>query len=274
VPGEDVDVPEYPPAIVFGFGDFTCQLLSPDLRQSLCLRPANFPGLLPTDDTDISGLTLDTILDMIDRRADSIGSDSFMLIGFSISGTVALDYTVLRPGRVSALVLLCSPPLWTPALREYQTKHQSLHLPEDKKAVLAKNLDELKQRGSSIPKDSLFAEQCIAQAPLYWHSSPSAYRSYVADLKVNMDLIMAFESPLYMGHDLSGRFREIGVPVFLSLGRHDYACPPGCWSLSESLPPNLHRVEFESSGHYPMIEERERFDRELSGWLCDLKRMD
>jgi proline iminopeptidase len=264
----------FPPVIVCGFGDFTSTLLSPNLHDTLCLYPANFPGLLPNDDTDVDDLTLDDILDAIDRSADSTGSDSFILLGFSISGTVALDYAVLRPGRVSALVLLCSPPLWTPELREYQREHQSRNLPKDKRAVLAKNLDELRQRRPSIPRDSLFAEQCISQAPLYWHSPPTDHTRYLADLRINMDLIMAFESPFYLGHDLSDRFGEIEVPVFLGLGRHDYACPHGCWSLAKSFPADLHRVEFESSGHYPMIEERDRFDRELSEWLNLLKRMD
>ena len=266
--------PASPAVIVCGFGDFTCQLLSPNLHQALALHPANFPGLLPNDGTDVDELTLDAILDVIDLRADSIGSDSFILLGFSISGTVALDYATLRPGRVSALVLLCSPPMWTPELREYQRNHQNLNLPEEKKAVLAKNLDELGQRESSIPEDSLFAEQCIAQAPLYWHSPSADHQRHVRDLKINMDLIMAFESPLYLGHNLSSRFREIEGPVFLGLGRHDYACPPGCWSLAESHPPNMRRVEFESSGHYPMIEERELFDRELTQWLRGLNGLD
>ena len=267
-------IPKSPPVIVCGFGDFTCQLLSPKLHETLSLYPVNFPGLLPIDGTDIGGLTLVSILDVIDLRADSIGADSFILLGFSISGTVALDYAILRPGRVSALVLVCSPPMWTPELREYQQEHQSQHLPEEKKAVLVKNLDELRRREQSIPRDSLFAEQCIAQTPLYWHSPPTDLHRYFEGLRINMDLIMAFESPLYMGHDLSDRFSEIEVPVFLGLGRHDYACPSGCWSLAKSLPPKLYRVELESSGHYPMIEQQAQFDKELAQWLGDQKGMD
>ena len=255
------------PVIVYGFGDFTIRLLSPRLQTRLDLYSCNFPGLDPASQVDPNGITATDLLDAIDEVADAHSLDQFVLLGFSISGTVALDYTVLRPERVAAVALICSPPVWTRELRRLQQDHQEASLPNSKKQKLDELQRDFRGRLQNVSSDRVFAEQCLAQSPLYWHRDPENEQAVFDSLRVNMDLIMAFESPMYMGHDISDRFGQIPIPVLQVFGRHDYATPPACWSLARTLPPYAHRVLFEESGHYPMIEEREHFDDELLKWL-------
>ena len=255
------------PVIVYGFGDFTIRLFSPRLQTTLDLYSCNFPGLEPGAPVDPNGIAAADLLDAIDEVADAHSLEQFVLLGFSISGTVALDYAVLRPARVAAVALICSPPVWTRELRRLQRDHQEASLPNPKKRKLDELQRDLRSRLQDVPSDRVFAEQCMAQSPLYWHHDPECEEAVFDSLRVNMDLIMAFESPMYMGHDLSDRFNQILVPVLLVLGRHDYATPPACWSLARTLPPHAHRLLFEESGHYPMIEERAVFDDELLKWL-------
>jgi proline iminopeptidase len=59
--------------------------------------------------------------------------------------------------------------------------------------------------------------------------------------------------------DYSSRLGEIAVPTIIVCGRHDPQYPPGC---SEELAAGIKGAElvwFESSGHYPYIEEPQAF---------------
>ena len=63
--------------------------------------------------------------------------------------------------------------------------------------------------------------------------------------------------------DYCQRLKNIQVPTLVCVGRFDPQAPVGC---SEELKQNIQKsnlVIFEQSGHYPFIEERERFVREL-----------
>jgi proline iminopeptidase len=63
------------------------------------------------------------------------------------------------------------------------------------------------------------------------------------------------------------RLEEIEVPTLILAGRHDFFCPP-------SQADRMHRgirgsemVVFEQSGHYPFVEEAERFRNVVRRWL-------
>ena len=67
--------------------------------------------------------------------------------------------------------------------------------------------------------------------------------------------------------DPTPHFAEVPCPVFLAQGTHDFSAPHTLWKGLPDAFPNATYVEFERSGHYPMYEERERFDRELFAWM-------
>jgi pimeloyl-ACP methyl ester carboxylesterase len=59
--------------------------------------------------------------------------------------------------------------------------------------------------------------------------------------------------------DYSSRLPEVGAATLVLCGRHDPQFPPAC---SEELAHGIRRAEltfFERSGHYPFVEEAERF---------------
>ena len=64
---------------------------------------------------------------------------------------------------------------------------------------------------------------------------------------------------------------QIKTPVFLSQGQHDYVVPYTLWDdINEKVKnklPNLSYNQFERSGHFPMLEEQELFDKKLIEWI-------
>lgn len=68
-------------------------------------------------------------------------------------------------------------------------------------------------------------------------------------------------------YDVRDRLREIKVPVFVFVGRHDWICPV---VLSEELAkgiPDAKLVIFENSGHLPPLEEKTLFKKEVEAWM-------
>ena len=74
-----------------------------------------------------------------------------------------------------------------------------------------------------------------------------------------LDVIMAT-------YDL-GREPPVETPVFLAIGRDDFAVPFTIWDSEREKISDLTLNLFDESGHYPMLEEQELFDRLLLEWI-------
>jgi proline iminopeptidase len=61
--------------------------------------------------------------------------------------------------------------------------------------------------------------------------------------------------------------QSVDTPVFLAIGRDDYQVPYSLWDNERTKLPRLSYNLFEKSGHYPMLEEQELFDKKLLEWI-------
>lgn len=59
----------------------------------------------------------------------------------------------------------------------------------------------------------------------------------------------------------------ISIPVFLALGRYEHECPYKPWEERKGIFLNLSYYLFEKSGHFPMVEEQDLFDKKLIDWI-------
>jgi len=68
------------------------------------------------------------------------------------------------------------------------------------------------------------------------------------------------------------RLRTIDAPTLLLAGRHDWIMPPGpgVERMHEQMP-GSELVVFEESGHFPFIEEQERFVSVVGDWLAKVR---
>jgi proline iminopeptidase len=88
----------------------------------------------------------------------------------------------------------------------------------------------------------------------------------------SMDVEHQFYSVLLADYDPTPQFGRITPPVFLALGRYDYAIPYALWTAEKAKLPDVSFHFFENSGHWPMLEEQALFDRLLIEWLRQTKR--
>jgi pimeloyl-ACP methyl ester carboxylesterase len=62
---------------------------------------------------------------------------------------------------------------------------------------------------------------------------------------------------------------KVRSPALICVGRHDPQAPPACSQELAAGIPDSRLVVFENSGHYPFIEERERFLKTLAQFYAE-----
>jgi proline iminopeptidase len=69
-------------------------------------------------------------------------------------------------------------------------------------------------------------------------------------------------------YDPRPRLASNKVPIFSAVGRYDYITPAYLWDGIDKQVPMTTIVRFDRSGHFPMFEEQDRFDKALLAWLA------
>ena len=68
-------------------------------------------------------------------------------------------------------------------------------------------------------------------------------------------------------HSLRTRLHEITVPTLVIWGARDNVVAPRYASLLARTLPNARLLVFEQSGHHPMIQEPDRFNRAVAQFV-------
>ena len=86
-------------------------------------------------------------------------------------------------------------------------------------------------------------------------------------VETNRDIYIHLFNVIFKDYDIAIRPGRIETPVFLAIGRYDYLFPYFLWDDRKDILPNLSYNLFEKSGHFPMVEEQELFDKKLIEWI-------
>lgn len=228
--------------------------LAADLR----LVSFDLPGHGRSRPADDDGLA--SMAEAIDEVRTAVGADSIALLGSSYGGFLSLTYALAHPGAVTALVLVDTS-------ASYGFREESLRVAERRgTAAMLAALRRLWD--GSLTSDAEFRRAWREILPLYFHRLPRAEIDALADrtsytLETRRRIL-----PTLQRYDVRDRLGEIGVPALVVVGRHDWITSVG---QSEELAAGLPRGElivFEESGHYPFIEEPDRFLAVIRDWLA------
>jgi pimeloyl-ACP methyl ester carboxylesterase len=132
---------------------------------------------------------------------------------------------------------------------------------------LKRNLKAFNRVKGALDTTAYFLEFHKVQAPLYWYDPLYDGSDLWKGIELNADVIVHFVPLVYDDHDASDAFHRIRVPVFLALGQYDFATPPSLWNSYINTFQDITVKRYSRSSHYPMIDEREAFDRDVIQWL-------
>jgi proline iminopeptidase len=201
---------------------------------------------------DPESYRLDQMADDLEALRRHLGLERVDVMGNSYGGFITLTYALRHPGSVGRLCLV-----GTAASHRFGD------------AAMAN----LEARGTAAQKDAVaremagevttpaeFTELWQTIMPLYFHAYDDALgRQIVARIRgnpVTSATMFRIDMPCY---DVEDRLGSITAPTLITVGRHDWVTPPGESELLAARIPGSELVIYEHSGHFPFIEEREKF---------------
>lgn len=194
------------------------------------------------------------------RQALGLG-DKIVIAGGSYGGFLALEYALRHQRHVLAVVLRD-----TAAHSGYEgeARRRALSSPYPMDEAGLERLF-----GGRTTSDADFRALITMIMPLYTTTyDPERDATQVASMRLHHathNFAFAHNQPAF---DLRPRLSEVGVPVLITVGRHDWITPLAASEELRALLSDSELVIFEGSGHGPQNEEREAWRAAVRGFLA------
>lgn len=194
---------------------------------------------------------LETMAQSLEEVRLAAGAEHVTLLGSSYGGFVSLAYALAYPERVARLILVD-----TAASGSFREQSIAIARGRADPPMLAafERLWSDELRG-----DADFREQWGVLFPLYFARATrpqiDAFASRTSYRLATRRAIL----PTFAGYDLRPRLAELRMPALVIVGEHDWITPPPQARELAAALPNAQLEVFENSGHYPFLEEPERF---------------
>jgi pimeloyl-ACP methyl ester carboxylesterase len=177
------------------------------------------------------GYSLDNQGDMLKSFLEKMGIGKIALIGHGLGGLVAFNFAKRWPQSVDRMMVLNCP-------MEYESVSARMRTgaPSD----LVEWLTNRSSEGAAALSDAAKVD-------------PQAIAGSMESLQAN---------------NLFGAMRQTNVPCLFVYGQNDPAVPPPASDMLSSLSHMMHQVVLDGSGHFPMMDETQKFNRLLIDFLA------
>lgn len=211
-----------------------------------------------------TGVEHDLWVEEADGLREALGFERMILFGQSYGGFLAQEYAIKHGNRLDGLIL-CStaPALDYPEVMMGNAQQRAT--PEQMDALVS-------GLGSPVVGDEGFRQVWRTILPIY-------FKRYDPAVGEAMDAATQYSGAAF-NHSFHGGMRpfnvleglkHVEVPTLILAGREDWITPPaqGAERIHAALP-HSKMVVFDESGHFPFIEEQERFLSVVREWLAQL----
>lgn len=255
------------PCVIAADAGLQQKVLSQDLRKEfkfIFLKSRNdIPYESPVGFDDI---TMDTLVDDIEQLRTVLGIDRICILGHSAVGLIAIEYARKYPEHTSHVIMIGTPPGLNSEITKIGNEYWEIHASDERKMILKRNQEQLAEEDlSSLSPLEAQNKRYAALGPKFWYD-PGYDFSSLLDYYSNVEGWNHFFNVIMGNYDIT-RGNQITTPIFLALGCHDYVVPYVLWDDYKDKFPDLSYNLFEKSGHFPMLEERELFDKKLIEWI-------
>lgn len=187
-----------------------------------------------------------------DAIREHLGFSKMILLGHSFGGIIALNYALRYQDRLSHLILSGTLPSKSagPDAVEYALRKVPDLTREELERLIAGKVKDAEE----------FDRVNRLIAPLYNYKKGFEF-VYFGKKPASQfyNTHNAVFSTQFASYDVIDRLHEIKVPTLILCGRHDWITPAKHSQLMAEKIPNSKLVIFEESGHYPYIEENDKY---------------
>jgi len=206
---------------------------------------------------DWSTVTFDVLTADADAVRAHVAVGPAALFGHSFGGFIALQYALRYGENLTGLVLCAT------------ASNLADHAPVMPASATPAQQTAFGEIFSAPMKDDAdWRRRWAAVLPMYFHAD-------AADAIAAMDAATTYRAAAWnrgreilADYNLKDRLSEIQTPVLILAGRHDFILPPAYAEDLHRQLPNSELVMFENSGHFPFIEEPDKFIDTVSNWLA------
>jgi proline iminopeptidase len=202
-----------------------------------------------------------------DQLREHLGLDRFILLGHSYGGFLAQEYALRYGGEGGHLagLVLCST---APAL-DYAPVTMA-------NAMARGKPDELAALGEAFGRPMASDDDMRA---IWMRILPLYFKQYDAGTGQRIDHATRYSAAAWNHANANclptfntvARLAEIDLPTLVISGADDWITPPEQGRRLQAAIANAELALFERSGHFPFIEEPDKFIATVSGWLGRLK---
>jgi len=206
-------------------------------------------------------LTFDVLAADLETVRSAVGVERIAVLGHSIIGALAIEYSRRCPDTVSHVIAVGTPPNGDmAALSTNATTFFDEDASEERKRLLRDNLSRLSP-GASL------GETVLAQTPMRFFDARFDAAPLLEGADARPLLLKHLMGTLLPAWDVTAEPEPLRVPLLLTHGRYDYTVPHVVWD--EVLPrlPHATLHLFERSGHQPFVEEPDRFTEVVTAWM-------
>jgi pimeloyl-ACP methyl ester carboxylesterase len=231
----------------------------PHLAQRRRVLAVDLPGFGRSHKPDAS-YSISWFVDELARFLDEKGVERAHLCGNSLGGLIAMAFALQHPRRVDKLILVDPAgvtrlPLWLGRV--------VMRLVEGGAGSLGRRMP----RVPSPVTQALFRAVFPTRPDLAARYIRS-YEKAIASDEYPLHLRSAFRAVRgVLGSPMRKRAREIGAPTLIFWGARDYLLPvTAARALRQSIP-HSRLVIYSQSGHCPMVDQPDRWNRDVEAFL-------
>jgi proline iminopeptidase len=191
-----------------------------------------------------------------------------VIIGWSHGGIVAQRYAIDHPEGLSKLILFSTSAMFSGFLGDIEAAVKSFENKPWYEDAYAALQDEW---AGNFDSDEEMNELLMRELPFYFADFDEQAAAYVSGLSelvpVRAESLKVFNEQEIETLDLREALQGVHLPTLILAGRHDFITTVAMAEEMHRALPDSRLVIFEESGHFALVEERERFHAVVSNFL-------
>jgi L-proline amide hydrolase len=212
----------------------------------------------------IAGATFGVLADDLEAVRVGLGMGPSVFLGHSNHGCIVTEHALRYPEGVRGTLSVGSCADFSRAFT-FGQERWARESPPEQRAALDAALAAFEAAQPADP-DAAMLERYITMAPLGWREPDFDHHAIWGQAPRGMAAYLGWLFGEGFQWDATERLRSLGAPLLAVCGRYDYLCPYELWPERQAAP-NVEVAVLEGSAHNPQLEESERFDDLVLGFI-------
>ena len=188
-----------------------------------------------------------------------LGLEKLIVMGWSHGGMVTIQFAFTYPDSLSKLILVDTSAYIGEFLSDIEGAVQEFkNEPWFEKSFAALKAEWAGEYETDEDMARLWAEEMKFYFKQF-DARAEAYHGRTKDLPVHIPPLKTFNDKEAASMDLRPHLKKISVPTLVIVGRHDFITNVAMAEEMVNHIPNARLEIFEDSGHFPLVEEPEKF---------------